>query len=124
MASAFSLFGVILWSLAVFRLLGETLGTLLSHRSEVLSSYVECLLRASHAYVGAAFFQQPLPHGQQLFGHTTKCANLFAPLPSFDDRHTCHHHVAMHIQPTATRIEDFHGFLSFRKLLSRETTLV
>jgi hypothetical protein len=51
MASAFSLFGVILWSLAVFRLLGETLGTLLSHRSEVLSYYGECLLRASHGHM-------------------------------------------------------------------------
>src|SRR5438067_10175807 len=38
-----------------------------------------------------------------------------APLPGFDDRQTRHHHVAMHIQPTAPLIDDFHGFLSFRK---------
>ena len=60
MASAFSLFGVILWSLAVFRLLGETLGTLLSHRSEVLSYYGECLLRASHGHLRASGAFEPV----------------------------------------------------------------
>jgi hypothetical protein len=65
--------------------------------------------------VAAVFREQPLPHGQQLFGHRAKGANLFTTLPGFDDRQTGHHHVAMHIQPTAPLIDDFHGFLSFRK---------
>jgi len=72
---------------------------------------------ALHAHVTAAFFQQPLPHGQQLFGHHAKGANLFAPLPGFDDRQTGHHHIAMHIQPTAPLIDDFHGFLSCAETL-------
>src|SRR3989442_14287203 len=59
MASLLSLFGVILWSLAAFRPLGETLGTLPSHRSEVVSYYVECLLRASQGDVCSLFVCLP-----------------------------------------------------------------
>jgi hypothetical protein len=65
--------------------------------------------------VTAAFREQPLSQRQQLFGYRTKGPNLFATLPGLDDRQTCHHHVAMHIQPTASFIDHFHRFLSFQK---------
>jgi hypothetical protein len=73
---------------------------------------------ALHAHVAAAFFQQPLPHGQQLWGDGAEGPDLFATLPRFDDRDTGHHHVAMDIQPTATRIKDFHGSSPFRNASS------
>src|SRR2546427_13169024 len=68
MASLLSLFGVILWSLAAFRPLGETLGTLPSHRSEVVSYYVECLLRASHGHVRHLLAGQPVRERSQTGG--------------------------------------------------------
>jgi len=54
----------------------------------------------------------------RLFGDRAEGPNLFAALPGFDDRQTCHHHVAMDIPPTTPRIQDFHDFLSFRKRFS------
>jgi hypothetical protein len=84
MASLFSLLGVILWSFSVFRPWSETLDTLPSHRSEVLSYYRECLLRASHGDVGYPQVLKPLTHPQQVGHHGAKAVLLFVPLPRLD----------------------------------------
>src|SRR5260370_15464079 len=113
MASLLSLFGVILWSLAAFRPLGETLGTLPSHRSEVVSYYVECLLRASHGHVRPLLAAEPLGHGQQASGGGGKGADLFAHLPTESGKHqTDHHDLLVHIQSRAARIQHLHPHCS------------
>ena len=92
-------------------LLGETLGTLLSHRSEVLSYYGECLLRASHGDVGYAQDMKPVEHPQQIRHHSAKCAALFVSLPVLIWRNGTHHHVFLvDIDAGASLIHNVHGF--------------
>jgi len=114
MASLLSLFGVILWSFAAFRPRGETLDTLPSHRSEVVSSYSECLLRASHGHMRHLMETQPVTQRQQIGGHSAKGAHEpLARAILLAQQHTGHDRLFVNVQATTPRIEYLHTVVPF-----------
>ena len=88
------------------------LGTFLSHRSEELSYYVECLLRASHRDVRASCGCEPIEEFKQIAAGRRKSADLFVPLPAFGlGNQAGDNHFLVDVDATTALVEQFHVFL-------------
>jgi hypothetical protein len=86
------------------------LGTLPSHRSEVLPYYGECLLRASLGHVRHLVEAQPVTQRQQIGGHGAKGAH--EPLDRailFAQQHAGHDRLFVNVQATTAWIEYLHS---------------
>ena len=88
------------------------MGTLLSHGSEVISYYSECLLRASHRHMRHPQRFEPVTHLQHLSRHGAKRPRRFVWLPAGRIRRVRagYHRPLVDIQARTSFIDNLHLF--------------